>query len=138
MHVLSLAYTKRLGIKPSTIPGYLLELPASPNVLNHLQTVHASASYSLAEISSGYFLRSNFADIADQTIPILRGSQVKYKKSGKGSLFSVVRLNGTNVKEIRASLETKRKALFFIQVKVYNDEKELVMLGDYEWFVTLK
>lgn len=138
MHVLSLAYTKRLGIKHSSVPGFLLELPDGPNVFNHLGTVHASALYSLAEISSGYFLRANFADIADQTIPMLRGSQVKFKKSANGTLYSVVRLNGTSLKEIRNTLELKRKALFFLQVKIFNEHEEVVMLGDYEWFVTMK
>lgn len=133
-----MSHTKRLGIKASSLPDYLLELPAGPNVLNHLDTIHASAIYSLAEISSGYYLRANFRDIADQTIPILRGSQVKFKKIGSGNLYSTVRLIGTTLKDIRASLESRRKSLFLIQVKIVNEQEDVVMTGDYEWFVTMK
>ncbi len=88
MKVLKFPFTHKLNIRTSSRTPYLLELPYSEKILNHLSTIHGSASYALAEISSGYFLNTRFADIADQTIPIPRESRVKYKIAGKSSLYS--------------------------------------------------
>ncbi|MBK7691663.1 MAG: DUF4442 domain-containing protein [Bacteroidetes bacterium] len=80
MRVLDLPFTKRLGITKSELKPYLLRLQFSNENTNHIGTIHGSASYSLAEITSGYFLNTNFADIADDTLPILRNASIKYKK----------------------------------------------------------
>ncbi len=138
MEVISLPFTKNNGITLADKDDYLLKLVYGENILNHLKIVHASASYALAETSSGFFLQKNFADIADQTIPILHSSNVKYKKGGLGTLFSTAKLIDTNKKELLSQLQFKRKALFVIQVKLYNEQKEVVMIGDFQWFVTLK
>ena len=138
MKVLTLPFTKRNGIKRTDKENYILQLDYNKNVINHLNIAHASASYALAETTSGYFLQTNFSDIADQTIPILRASNVKYRRGGHGTIYSSAKLIGTNTKELLSLLELKRKALFFIQVKLYNEENEVLLIGDFEWFVTLK
>ena len=138
MKVLDLPYSKKIGIKQSKVTDYMLQLDYNEYILNHIQTVHASASYSLAETTSGYFLQVNFTEIAAQTIPILRSSCVKYKRGGEGIIYSNAKLVGTNVKELQTLLVAKRKAIFTIQVKLYNEQKELVMTGDFEWFVSMK
>jgi len=126
-----------MGIKRSVSSEYLLQIDTNQKLYNHLGTIHASASYALAETTSGYLLQSNFSDIADQTIPILRSSNVKYKKGETGNLFSTAKFVGTTASEILQVLKQKRRVLITINVKLYNEQKELVMSGDYEWFVTL-
>ena len=136
MEVLSLSFTKRNGIRLSDLPTYLLQLEASEHVVNHLGSVHGSALFALAEITSGYYLYTNFTDIADQTIPILRSSSVKYRKMGDGTIHSTAVFEGTNVDEISSTLLYKHKVLLTIAVKLYNAQHEVVMTGDFEWFVT--
>ena len=116
MKILSLPFTRQLGITLADESEYLLQLNYSNNILNHIGTVHASASYALAETTSGYFLNDNFKDIADSTIPILRLSTVKYRKAGLGNLFSTAKFIGINVKDILQQLNEKRKVHLIIQV----------------------
>lgn len=137
MKVLSLPFTKKMGIKRSVSPEYLLQIDSNKKSYNHLGTIHASASYALAETTSGYLLQTNFSEIADQTIPILRSSTVKYKKGETGNLYSTAKFEHTTVNEILQTLHSKRRVLIEIKVKLYNDQKELVMSGNFEWFVTL-
>ena len=138
MKAIMLPFTKKIGIKHSQSREYLLQLDFNENVTNHIGTTHASASYAFAETTSGVFLEINFAEIAERTIPILRASTVKYKKGGESALFSNAKLVGTNIAEVTNLLLTKKKAMFVIHVKLYNETKEVVMMADFEWFVTLK
>lgn len=136
--VLGMAITKLLSIKKSEKEGFHLQLDSNNKILNHLSTIHASMLFSLAEISSGYFLATHFSEVASFTVPILRNSTVKYKSSGIGNIYSKARLKGISKTEIINSLKTKRKALFIIEVKLYNEENKLVVQSDFEWFVTIK
>ncbi|HOZ51788.1 MAG TPA: YiiD C-terminal domain-containing protein [Chitinophagaceae bacterium] len=138
MKAILLPFTKKIGIKHAQSNEYLLQLDFNEHVTNHIGTTHASASYALAETTSGVFLEVNFAEIAERTIPILRASSVKYKKGGLSTLYSNAKLIGTNITEVTNLLLTKKKAMFVIHVKLYNENKEVVMVADFEWFVTLK
>lgn len=136
--VLGMPITKLLSIKKSEKEGFHLQLDSNSKILNHLSTIHASMLFSLAEISSGYFLATHFSEVAPFTVPILRNSTVKYKLSALDSIHSKARLKGVSKTEIINSLKTKRKSLFIIEVKLYNEENKLVVQSEFEWFVTLK
>ena len=138
MKVLSLTYSKWFGIRESAVPEHMLFMPLNPKFLNHLGTIHASATYSLAETASGYFLQKNFKDIADQTIPLLRASTIRYRRAGVGDLFASVKLKGGNLKEIRDILILKRKVSITMEVKVTDEHNQVILTGIFEWFVTLK
>lgn len=138
MKVLSLPFTQRLGIVLSDNNEYLLQLNNNSKLLNHIDTIHASASYALAEITSGYFLNTHFADIADQTIPILRSSAVKYNKTCKSTLYSKAELVNTTSGDVLLQLKFKRKCLLTIAVKLYDTENTLILTSDFKWFVTMK
>lgn len=136
--VLGMPITKLLSINKSELEEFLLQLNSNKNLLNHLATIHASMLFSLAEISSGYFLAKHFDEVAPYTLPILRNSSVKYKSSAIGTIYSKARLKGISKTEIINALKSKRKALFTIEVKLFNEESKLVVQSDFEWFVTLK
>ena len=135
--VLTLPYTKKLGIHQSDRKGFLLQMNDAIQNQNHINTFHASASYSLAETSSGYFLEKNFSEIADQTIPVLRTATIKYKRAATGTLYSSAKLVDDNIASVNQVLLAKKKVLVTIQVKLFNEEKELVLTGNFEWFVIL-
>lgn len=138
MKVINLPFSKKNKILKSTKEGFLLMMPFSPQSENHLGTMHGSASFALAEITSGYFLNQNFADIADQTIPILRSSNIKYKKGTTSSLYSKARLKNLDNSDILILLQFKRKALFTIEVKLFDENSYLVASAEFEWFVSMK
>ena len=78
MNVLDIPFVKKVGIQKSANDE--LELPFSDDSHNHLQTIHASAQFTLAETASGQYLLSLFPDLADQVLPLLRDASIKFKK----------------------------------------------------------
>jgi acyl-coenzyme A thioesterase PaaI-like protein len=138
MQVLDLPFSRTLAIKPATIDGFLLQLDFSPQVVNHIGTIHAAASFALAETTSGYFLQFNFADIASQTIPLLRASKVKYTRGATDDLFSRAVLRGTTVDEVLEILTSRKKVQLTIDVSLHHQSEQLVMQASFDWFITLQ
>lgn len=135
MKVLQMPLSKKIGIIKSDKPEYLLKMNYSNELNNHLNTMHGVALYALAEITSGEFLNKYFHDIADVTIPVLRTSQIKYKKECTSDVYSKAKLLNTTASDILLLLEFKKKCIFIIEVKIYNNLNQIVFSGDFEWFV---
>lgn len=135
MKVLQMPLTKKIGITNSDKPEYLLKMKYSKELNNHLNTMHGVALYALAEISSGEFLNKYFHDLANLTIPVLRTSQIKYKKECTSDVYSKAKLINTTVSDILLQLEFKKKCIFVIEVKLYNYSNQIVLNAEFEWFV---
>ncbi len=138
MKVLNLPLTLNLGIEVSDLSQYLLKIGYEQLVCNHLGSIHASASYALAETTAGYLLNKKFAEIADNTIPLLRSSKIKYHRVSNEDLYSTAKFKEITVKQIEQELKDRKKVLFPIEVRLYTKNHELVFTGEYTWFVTLK
>ena len=61
MDVTKLPFNEFIGLKFSEKSEYLLMLENRNEYRNHLNTVHASALFALAEATSGYFLLNEFS-----------------------------------------------------------------------------
>lgn len=138
MKVLNLPFTKKNSIVQSDLNQYLLMLPFSDMVANHLDTVHGAASFALAESTSGYFLNLHFAEIAEETVPVLRSACIKYKQKASGNLYATASFTTHTVEEIHQQLQSRRKAFFTIQVTIVNTDHQPVAVGDFEWFASMK
>ena len=87
MDVSKLPFNQLIGLVPADPPtGALLELPADRRMGNHLGTVHASAIFGLAEAASGQFLANLLSTRKEKLLPVLRRSQMKYRRPGEGVL----------------------------------------------------
>lgn len=60
MNVFELPFNRFIGLEPSTDSEYLLMVRDRQEYLNHLNTVHASTQFALAEATSGFFLQNEF------------------------------------------------------------------------------
>lgn len=129
--------SKRLGIVKSNLPDYLLLLQFDPANLNHVHTIHASVIYSLAEISSGYFLKKHFPGYAEKTVPILRKSTIKYKKLCTGDLYSKVIPTYQNKETVIQTLQQNKKVSVKLNVQLFNAQHQQVVQADFEWFISL-
>jgi len=58
MDVVEIPFVKKVGINKNTNGD--LELPFNNEVQNHLQTIHASAQFTLAKTASGEMLQTKF------------------------------------------------------------------------------
>ena len=136
MNVLELPFNNFVGLNDANEEEFLLALPESDNYLNHLKTVHASALFSLAEASSGKFLLIEFADLKFQIIPLLRKASVKYSKPVNGVVKSKGELIDKSKETIVDELTNKSRTLIDVEVTLFSDAGEKVMISVFQWFVS--
>ena len=135
MDILNIPFNRLIGLEISDDPDYLMALAAKQEYENHLQTVHASAIFALAEASSGLCLLREFAEL-ENVVPVVRNVEVKYKKSGQGMICSKATLS-VDKAAVQETLETKRRALIPVQVTLYDANTVLIMQATFEWFVLI-
>jgi len=105
--------------------------------LNHLETVHASAQFALAEATSGYFLQNEFEDMTN-ILPVVRKVDMKYKKPAQGSILSKACFLNTDKQKITEELILKQRTLITVRVTLYDSLKNNIMQSDFEWFIAVK
>lgn len=137
MDLAAIPFAKLIGITPST-NEFIFELVDDVKYTNHLGTVAAAAQFSLAEFASGQWMINTFPDIAPKVIPVLRKSEVKFKKPAFGKIRAKVNVSNEVIHEFTNQLTQSKRALISINVIVVNDNDEAVMHGTYEWFIQLK
>ena len=135
MNVFELPFNKYIGLEKATDSEYLLMLQDKKEYQNHLETVHASAQFALAEATSGYFLLNQFQGLTN-ILPVVRKVEIRYKRPAQGTLFSKATFVDTKEENILAELQTRKRALITVRVLLYDSGKNTIMQSDFEWFVT--
>ena len=133
--VTKLPFNHFIGLKISNKSSYLLMLDNRTEYRNHLDTVHASAMFSLAEATSGHFLLNEFAELTD-IVPVVRKVEIKYKKPTKGGVFSRAKFLETGKNEILEALTQRGRAILKVEVSLFDETEVLIMQSVFEWFVT--
>jgi acyl-coenzyme A thioesterase PaaI-like protein len=131
--VIDLPFNQFIGLQRSAEPG-LLTLPAGPQYLNHLGTVHASALLALAEASSGEFLLRHLGHL-EGIIPVVRRLESKFRKPAHGSVTSTVTTSTDQLADVERDLAAKSRALISIAVELRDESGEHVLSATVEWFV---
>lgn len=134
MNVTEIPFNHFIGIKESDQPKYLLMLDKSDNQLNHLGTMHASAQFSLAEATSGYFLLKAFKEMANRVIPVVRKSELKFRKPAMGNIYSTADFAGTTPDKVREELNNSGRALVTVETKIFDDQNQ-TLTATFEWFI---
>jgi len=135
MDVTKLPFNHFIGLKISNKSDYLLMLDNRTEYRNHLDTVHASAQFALAEATSGYFLLNEFSELTG-IIPVVRKVEIKYKKPATGSIFSKAQFLETEKHEVLEVLNKKGRAILKVEVSLFDETEKLIMQSVFEWFVT--
>ena len=132
--VTKLPFNHFIGLKISDKSNYLLMLDDRTEYHNHLDTVHASAMFSLAEATSGHFLLNEFSELTN-IVPVVRKVEVKYKKPTIGSVYSQAKFFETEKNEVLEALTQRGRAILKVEVSLLNETEELIMQSIFEWFV---
>ena len=137
MDVTELPFNRFVGIqKCVNSEDGIFYLPEQPQYLNHIETVHASALFSLAEASSGQFLAQHLKLDADSIIPVLRRGEIKYRKPATGKIRSRGTFDAEAWDQFHDSFARKRRALIAFAIEILDQDNRVVALASYEWFVT--
>jgi len=135
MDVIKLPFNQFIGLQKSAKSGYLLMLGNRTEYRNHLETVHASAQFALAEASGGYFLLNEFSELTD-IVPVVRKVETKYRKPATGIVFSKAQFHETEKDEVLDTLNQKGRTTLKVAVSLYDEKDVQVMQSVFEWFVT--
>lgn len=104
-------------------------------IQNHLGSIHAGAQYTFAENASGEYLLSLFSGYKGDVIPLLREGVMQYKKEATSMLYSQVLVQEEAIEKFMKNLEMKNRAIITAEVKLFDEEDEIVSAGSFKWFV---
>lgn len=132
MNILEIPFVKLLNI---TQDENKLSLNEKKTLLNHLETTHAGAIYTLGETQSGLYLQNLFPSLQDKVIPILRDSKIKYKKPALGNLSASATCTEETRKKFQKIFEKKKRASIEITVNILNKDEEIIAIASFTWFI---
>lgn len=133
MDVTKIPFVEKVGIQKNVDDE--LELPFYTGVQNHLQTIHASAQYALAETATGEILQKSFPDLIDKVIPVLRESQIKFKKPANKKIVAYPSVTDESLSNFEEQISKKGRAIISVEVQVKDVDGTVTCTGTFKWFV---
>ncbi len=133
MQTMDIPFATHVGIKKKE-EGTLMLL-STKIVQNHIQTIHGAAQFALAETQSGLYLRSLFPEYAEEVIPLLRGSTVKYKHPATTDIYAVAFVSDDIKEKFEAQFLKKGRASITLSVELRDSDEVVTMVGEFTWFV---
>ena len=133
MDILELPFVKKVGIKKNE--DNHSELQFNDTILNHIETIHAGAQYTLAETASGELLQIEFPELIGKVIPILRSSDIKYKNIAVKTIFAFAAISNDAKEKFYGQFLKKGRALLPVEVEVKDSDEKLTCVGTFNWFV---
>jgi hypothetical protein len=128
-------FARLLGIRRES-KGGLMQLPLTDQVQNHLGSMHASAQFALAEVSSGDFLRRHFPSLQGQVVAVVRRAEIKYSKQVSSTLVAFPYIEKADEEKLHKQLHSSRRALLAVHVKLKTQSGEVATHAVYHWFIT--
>lgn len=135
MDVTQIPFNKFIEISHSHTDEHVLELGFKDNMKNHLGTFHASAQFALAEACSGLSLQKHFPYLANSVVPVLRKSDIKFKKPAQSDIHAKASIGTEEKGKFEQQLERKGRATITVPVEIIDQNGTVTMSGVYEWFV---
>lgn len=136
MNVVEIPFVNKVGIERDSNGS--LVLPLHAGVTNHLHTIHASAQFALAETASGEALQKLFPDLAGKVIPVLRESQVKFRKPAAKNLIAYPSVSAESRSRFDEQISNKGRASISIEVQVKDTDGLVTCSGSFDWYVQKK
>jgi acyl-coenzyme A thioesterase PaaI-like protein len=133
MEITEIPFARTIGLKKAA--SDVLELHFDESIHNHLQTVAASAQYSLAELASGEHLQKLFPELIGKVVPVLRDSRLKFKKPAQSKVSAFPEVSRKSVCKFTEQFEKKGRALIVIEVSVKDEEGTVTSQGCFTWYV---
>lgn len=113
------------------------ELPASPQLLNHVGTQHAAALFAVGEAASGAAMSGALAPMITDVTPVARQVDIRYLKPARGVIRAHAQLAQTcpRAEELRNQLMTTGRAEFAVGVSLRDETDVEVAAMIVTWHV---
>lgn len=131
MNVAAIPFNRFLGLQAN---GPTLTLPADPNYLNHLGTVHAGAQFALAEAASGQWLLTRFGAEAAGNLALVRHADVKFRRPATGELTAQADVTPDEAERFLDTLSRRGRAAIEVRVPLLDAEGSVTLEASFEWF----
>jgi len=115
-----------------------LQLSPHKDVENHIGTIHAAAQFTLAETQSGLYMLSLFPEYADDVVPLLRSSNIKYKFPATTELVALASVSEEEKNKFDKQFLKRGRAMLMVEVEVKDSNGVITMLGTFGWFIQRK
>jgi len=132
MKATDIEFVKLVGIEQSENS---VSLAYKKDVLNHIESIHASAQFTLAETQSGLFLQELFPELVGKVVPMLRESKIKYKKPALKSIVAFASSSDENVTKFKEQFSKKGRSTLSVSVDIKDSEGVLTACSEFIWFV---
>ena len=133
MNVLKIPFVDTVGITKRADDQ--LELEFKKDVQNHLNTIHASAQFTLAETASGKALLQQFPELEGKVIPLLRDADIKFKKPALKTIHAKAAISDELCLKFSEQLAKKGRASIAVDVTIVDSEETVTCVGTFNWFV---
>jgi len=133
MNVVEIPFVKKVGIDKNNHGS--LQLQFDESVYNHLESIHASAQFTLAETASGEMLQVAFPELVGKVVPVLRDSQIKFRKPALKSIVAFPFIADEPVQKFKEQLLKKGRASISVDVEIKDSEGIVTSMGVFNWFV---
>lgn len=133
MDVLTIPFVEKVGITRSS--DGILELSFDDSISNHIETIHAGAQFVLAETASGDMLLRLFPELIGKAAPLLRDSQIKFKKPAKQTISAYCSVTENAVSKFQEQFARKGRSTILIDVEIRDAGDIVTATGTYNWFV---
>jgi len=133
MDVTHIPFAKHIGIARKE--EGTLKLEPTATVQNHINSIHASAQFALAETQSGMYLQKVFPTLENKVVALLRGSTVKYKNPATSTLTAFATVDDETKEKFMALFERKGRGTITVNVELRDESTTITMIGEYNWFV---
>ena len=131
MDVSAIPFNRFLGLRAG---GTALTLPADPNYLNHLGTVHASAQFALADAASGQWLLERFGEAAAEYAAVVRHADVKFRRMATGELTARADAPPEEAERFIETVTRRGRAAIEVRVEVLGADGSATLESSFEWF----
>jgi acyl-coenzyme A thioesterase PaaI-like protein len=133
MEITDIPFVKKVGIEKNS--NGELELGFDDSVQNHIQTIHASALFSLAEAASGEALQITFPELVGKVVPVVRDSQIKFKKPATKPITAYPDISVDAQEKFKEQFGKKGRSSIVVDVEIKDSDGVVVCFGSFSWFV---
>lgn len=137
MKATDLAFNQLLGIVAAPPEAqHLLEMPFTPQLHNHLGTMHAAAQFALAEAASAECLQRHFGRAAGTVFAVVRGVEANYRKPAAGDLLAYGAPDENTRDHLVAELSARGRFSAMILIDLRDRTGTLTLHAKFDWFIS--
>jgi len=133
MEIIKIPFVEKVGVVKNQDGNLSLAFDESNE--NHLQTIHASALFTLAESASGEALQAEFPELVGKVVPVVRDSQIKFKKPAEKSVTAFPKISEESVSKFKTQFQKRNRSSIAVEVVVKDFEENVVCISTFNWFV---